>query len=213
MSTQNDFESPDGEAQAYLQTRQSLIESLGNPDNPRWHEFFRIYWKFIYNMARRDGLNDSEAKEVVQETVIYVSHKMPGFKYDRSKGSFKGWLGKLVQWRIADQQRKREGHHQRFVPSDPDEPDPFLEIPDPSTPNPSALDEEWERSMFEAALQKVKERVKPKQYQMFDLYVIKQWPIKKITSALGVNFGQVYLAKHRLTGLIREELKKLQEQY
>ena len=42
---------------------------------------------------------------------------------------------------------------------------------------------------------------------------MKQWPIRKITKSLGVNFGQVYLAKHRVTGLIREELKKLQERY
>ncbi len=213
MTTPNDLEHPEGDGHDLLPTRASLLERLGQLDDPSWHEFFQIYWQFIYNTARRGGLSDGEAQDVVQETVIYVSRKMPGFKYDRSKGSFKGWLSKLIHWRIADQMRKRQGHRELFVPPDPHAPDPFQQIPDPAPQNVAAVDEEWDRNLFAAAVQKVKEQIKPKQYQIFDLYVMKQWPIRKITKSLGVNFGQVYLAKHRVTGLIREELKKLQERY
>jgi hypothetical protein len=31
----------------------------------------------------------------------------------------------------------------------------------------------------------------------------------EVTATLGVNFGQVYLAKHRISGLLKKELKKL----
>jgi DNA-directed RNA polymerase specialized sigma24 family protein len=46
-------------------------------------------------------------------------------------------------------------------------------------------------------------------YQLFDLYVMKQWPVKKVAQTLGVNVGLVYLAKHRISALLKKELKEL----
>jgi RNA polymerase sigma factor (sigma-70 family) len=197
-----------------LPTRRSLLENLKDwKDDESWREFFQMYWKFIYGLARKSNLTDSEAQEVVQETIIYVSRKMPGFNYDRARGSFKGWLAKLTRWRIMDQLRKRDGHLLFFAPAGPGEPDPFLDLPDPSPQKLSVIDEEWERNLFETALQRVKDRVKPLQFQIFELYVIKKWPILQVTDALGVNMGQVYLAKHRVSALLREEIWRLEAQY
>ena len=72
-------------------------------------------------------------------------------------------------------------------------------------------DEEWERNIFEAAIEKVKREVSAKQYQIFDLYVIKKWPVQKVARTLGINIGRVYLAKHRVTGLLKKEIKKLEQ--
>jgi len=57
-------------------------------------------------VAIKAGLNDAEAQEVVQETIVAVAKQM-GFKYDPKIGSFKGWLLHLTRWRIADKMRKR----------------------------------------------------------------------------------------------------------
>ena len=54
------------------------------------------------------------------------------------------------------------------------------------------------RNLFEAALARVKRRVSPKQFQMFDLYVIQQWSMALVTTTLGVNAAQVYMAKMRV---------------
>jgi RNA polymerase sigma-70 factor (ECF subfamily) len=211
LGTMNDVTAIPPVLDELLQTRHSLLGRLKDlADEESWREFFTIYWKFIYGVARKAGLTDSEAQDVVQETIIYVSRKMPGFNYDKARGSFKGWLTKLTKWRIADQFRKRDGHLVAFVPTGPDEPDPFLDLPDPASLHPSVIDEEWESNLVDAALQRVKDRVKPVQFQMFELYVMKQMPIKKVTALLGVNFGQVYLAKHRITALLREEVRKLE---
>ena len=37
----------------------------------------------------------------------------------------------------------------------------------------------------QAALARVKRQVKPKQYQMFDLYAIKRWPVREVARSLG----------------------------
>jgi RNA polymerase sigma-70 factor (ECF subfamily) len=72
-----------------------------------WKTFFDSYWKLIYGVAIKAGLDDAEAQKVVQETIIAVAKQMEGFKYDPKIGSFKGWLLHTTRWRIADKMRKR----------------------------------------------------------------------------------------------------------
>src|SRR5205085_8505252 len=89
-------------------TRRSLVDRLANwDDRRRWQEFFDTYWKLIYSAARRAGLTEVEAQEVVQETVITVAKNVGKLRYDPAIGSFKGWLLNITRWRIADQFRKR----------------------------------------------------------------------------------------------------------
>src|SRR5439155_7944157 len=76
-------------------------------DNESWRVFFDTYWRLIYSVAIKAGLTETEAQEVVQETVICVAKDIHKFKRDRQLGSFKGWLRNLTRWRIADQLRKR----------------------------------------------------------------------------------------------------------
>lgn len=192
-----------------IPTRQSLLSRLKSfDDNDSWYDFFHTYWKLIYGTATRSGLTPVEAQEVVQETIISVARNMPDFKYDRSKGSFKGWLLQMTQWRIQDQLRKRQRDAAVMVPVD------YRESGADSIPSAGGIEtvweDEWQRNLLEAAVRRVKEKVKPKQYQIFDLYVLKKWPISKVTATLGVNFGQVYLARHRVTALIKKEVKALE---
>src|SRR6185436_20130176 len=100
-----------------IPTRQSLLERLRRWDDQcSWQEFFDSYWGLIYGVARKAGLNDADAQDVVQETIIATARKMPEFRYDPSVGTFKAWLMRLTRWRIADhfrrQQYERDGHRQ-----------------------------------------------------------------------------------------------------
>jgi RNA polymerase sigma-70 factor (ECF subfamily) len=73
-----------------------------------------------------------------------------------------------------------------------------------------AWDEEWDKNLMEAATDRIKRRVDPKQYQIFDLHVFKGWSVSKVARTLNVNPGRVYLAKHRITHLIKKEIHYLQ---
>ena len=74
-------------------------------------------------------------------------------------------------------------------------------------------EQEWERNLFEAALQRVKVKANPKHYQIFDLVVLKRWPIKRVCHSLQVNTAQVYLARHRLTALVKKEVKAVEKEF
>ena len=197
-----------------LATRRSLVERLTDwGDQLRWQEFFDTYWKLIYSAARRSGLTDTEAQEVVQETVITVAKNIDKLKYDPAIGSFKGWLLQITRWRIADQFRKREPGNAKSVHSADDRATATIErVSDSRGIGLDAMWEtEWKENLFKAAIAKVKRKIEPKQFQIFDCYVRKEWPATKVATRLGVSLGQVYLARHRVGALLKKEIKALEK--
>lgn len=187
-----------------IPTRYSLLSRLKDwDDHESWKEFFDTYWRLIYSVSVQSGLTEMEAQDVVQETVIAVSRNIQNFKRDPKHGSFKGWLRNIIRWRIGDQLRRRD-KLARSV-------DFELEtIPEPSE---STVDEMWERqwqaNLLETAISRVKLKVQEEHFQVFDLYVVKNWPARKVARMLGVSVALVYVTKHRISRLIKNELKML----
>ena len=198
-----------------IPTRASLIRRLKDwQDQPSWEEFFQTYWKLIYGVARKANLTDAEAQDVVQETMASVAKHMPTFRYDPAIGSFKAWLLNLARWRIIDQLRKRGPLlEQRLLSGDSDRgTDPLQNIVDPASLRLDDLwDAEWESNLLEAANAKVRRRIDPQKYQVFDFYVNKAWPPEKVAERFNVSVDQVYVVKSRVTEAIRTEVKRLQE--
>ena len=198
-----------------LPTRYSLLSRLQNwDDEDSWKDFFDTYWRLIYSVAVKSGLTENEAQDAVQETIISVAKDLQKFKRDRRLGSFKGWLRNIIRWRIADQFRKRFPHGRDAATGGDGEQIPISELPDPvATDSEPLWEEEWQVNLLQAALERVKRRVKEEHYQIFDLYVLKQWPVLKVARTLGVHIGQVYLAKHRIAGLLKKEVRALEEKW
>ena len=63
----------------------------------------------------------------------------------------------------------------------------------------AAWEKEWELNFVDAAMERVKLRVKPDHYQMFYLSAVKGLRTTEVARMLGVNVGRVYLVQHRLT--------------
>jgi RNA polymerase sigma-70 factor (ECF subfamily) len=197
-----------------IPTRASLLHRLKDwQDQASWQQFFDIYWKLIYGVARKAGLNDPEAQDVVQETMLAVARHMPGFHYDAANGHFKTWLLNMTRWRIIDHVRKRSRTPQN-------EPEALHEgetqcmgaamMVDPSGNTLDALWEaEWQKTLYEAALAAVRRRIEPLTFQLFDFYVNKEWPPAKVASTFNVSVDQVYLAKHRITEMLKQEVARL----
>jgi RNA polymerase sigma factor (sigma-70 family) len=167
----------------------------------------------IYGVARKAGLSDAEAHDIIQETVISVARKIEGFVYDPKVCSFKAWMLRLTRWRIINQlkRRQREGLSHQSIQSD-DRALIIEQIPDPhGLQLEASWDEEWEKNLFTAALERVKRRVDPEQFQIFDLYCLEKWPAQKVARTLGINSGRVYLARHRIANLIRHEIKTIEK--
>ncbi|MDB9741576.1 sigma-70 family RNA polymerase sigma factor [Akkermansiaceae bacterium] len=216
MKESSDSKNVDAE-KLYAKTRKSLIARLDNWEDQRtWDEFYRTYWKLIYSVALKAGLNSEEAFDCVQETILTMAKQSKKNMYDPDQGSFKSWLMNMTKWRINDQFRKRKKDTAMVHYDDPETGPKTAFIETIEDPNGQVLDRiwetEWKENLANAALEKVKTQVSAKQYQIFDCYVVKQWDSKKVQESLGVSKTQVYLAKHRVGAILKKELALLESQ-
>lgn len=198
----------------FIPTRQSLLVRLRQwNDQEGWQLFFDTYWKLIYRAARKAGLSESESEEAVQETIISVARKMPDFKYRPAEqgGSFKQWLLHLTKWRISDQLRKRRKDRLLVHPAEENSGYDFMEeIPDPLANRLNDLwESEWEHNLLGAALERVKKRVEPRDYQVFCLSTMKNWSGLKIARNMKVSLTHVYTIKHRVSKEVKAVLAQL----
>jgi RNA polymerase sigma-70 factor (ECF subfamily) len=197
----------------FLPTRGTLLNRLKNMDDAgSWQQFFDTYWKLIYGVALKAGLNDAEAQDVVQETVIAVARNIGKFKYDPQVCAFKTWLLQVVRSRISNQMRKNKRHKSgRVSASDDATGTQFIDqIPDNRSASLDALwEQEWEKNLTDAAINHVKRQVDPEQYQLFDFYVLRGWEAGKVAETFGVSKARVYLTKHRISAIVAKEVRRL----
>ena len=193
-------------------TRWSLIRRLKDKEDERsWKDFFDTYWKLIYASAIKAGCSETEAQEVVQETVICVVRQMEHFRADPKAGSFKGWLLTITRCRVADQLRLRP--RSRYgLPEQTDGDTARNQVAEEglSIQFEEYWQAEWERNIMAAAIDRLREKVSPQQFKIFHLAVVRQLSVKEVTQALSVNAGQVYLAKHRVGRMLKREVRELE---
>ena len=193
----------------YNRTRTTMVHGLRDLEDQKvWNRFFESYWKLIYHSARKAGLDDADAQEVVQETVITVTKKIGGFDYDRNKGSFKGWLMQTTKWKIADQFRKINRTKSR-------ESDAMSEIieelPDELANVDTFWKDNWQKELFDAAIEKTRDEVNPLYFQIYNRLVVKEIKAKNVARELAVPVSQVYLAKHRVTEAIKKSVEEMND--
>src|SRR5829696_6927669 len=122
---------------SFLPTRQSLLSRLHDwQDHDGWREFFDTYWRLVYRVARQAGLNDATAQDVVQNTFIYLARRMPKFRYDPARGSFKSWLRRVTRSRISVYRRSEKSNgaliRQPFPGAEEGGREALEQLPDPA---------------------------------------------------------------------------------
>jgi len=196
-----------------IATRTTLLARLKDwGDDSSWQEFFDIYSQLIRNVALKSGLTRAEAEDVVQETMVAAAKHIPSFKYDRKLGSFRHWLLNMSRWRISDQFRRRKKLTTQLLDDLADETGQSSALVDEKTLDIDEFwESEWQKTLIEAAINKVKTSLDAEKYQIFDFLVNKQWSPEKVSKRFGISVNQVYLAKHRITELVKIEVERLKE--
>ena len=199
-----------------LLTRPSLLFRVREwNDSASWEEFHRLYRRLIYGRARRAGLAHADAEDVAQDVFKRVAETIRDFDTNPERGSFRGWLMKLTHWRIADKFKSRREFAPPTTSTTADGPLPFEASVD-SVPAPPTEEDEWDREwqhhLLAAATERLTRQVKPLHFQVFDLYILQQWPLLRVTKELRVSPASVYVISHRLKKRLKIEVEKLQKQ-
>jgi RNA polymerase sigma-70 factor (ECF subfamily) len=198
-----------------LLTRPSLLFRVREwRDSASWEEFHRLYRRLIYGRARRAGLSHADAEDVAQDVFKRVAETIREFDTNPERGSFRGWLMKLTHWRIADKFKSRQEFSAAAggLCEHGNVPESQVEnVPEP-TADEDEWDREWQHHLLAAASERLARQVKPLHFQVFDLYVLQQWPLLRVTRELRVSPASVYVIGHRLKARLKAEVEKLQKQ-
>jgi RNA polymerase sigma-70 factor (ECF subfamily) len=183
-------------------TPSSLLERLRQPFDPQaWARFVALYTPLIYSWARRTGLQESDAADLVQDVFVTLLQVLPTFAYDRHQ-SFRKWLRTITinKWRKNSKRPER-----RVV-------QPLEGQPEPAAVGDD-LEECWEaeyrQHLVGQALRLMRRDFEETTWKACWETAAAGRPAADVAAELGLSVGAVYAAKFRVLNRLRRELEGL----
>jgi RNA polymerase sigma-70 factor (ECF subfamily) len=191
-------------------TRPSLLLRLRDPqDHAAWVEFVSLYEPATYRLLRRHGLQDADAREVMQELLMAVSRSIDRWNPAKERGSFRGWLrlvtrNLVINWLKQSQRRA-------IATGGADLQDLLEQLPAAAEPETMEFDREFRRAVFQQAAEQVRAEVQPATWQAFwETSVVGASPAEA-AQKLGMRVGAVRVAKCRVLARLRTAVQEIEK--
>jgi RNA polymerase sigma-70 factor (ECF subfamily) len=190
------------------QTGTTLRVLLRDPSDPQaWQSFVARYAPRILAWCRQWNLQPADAQDVAQEVLYRLVGQLRRFHYDPAKGHFRGWLKGMARhaWSDLRDRRRRAG----WGSGDP-QVQQLLEAQVDQNGLLEALEQEFERELYEEAQARVQLRVTRPTWQAFQWLVHENWSGAQVAAELHLTVAAVYMAKQRVQKMLAEEVRRLQ---
>jgi RNA polymerase sigma-70 factor (ECF subfamily) len=184
-----------------------LLLVLSDPVNPQfWAAFVDRYGPKIYGWCRQRGLQEADAQDVTQEVLTQLVQKLRVFTYDRDKGSFRSWLKTLTHHAWCDylESRRRAGD---TADSEAQE---RLETLQAREDLLKALEESFDFEVLEEAKARVRLRVTPRDWQIFEDLTLGDRSGPAVARELKMSVSAVLMAKSRVQKKLCAEIRRLE---
>lgn len=189
-------------------TRPSLLARIKDTGDRRaWAEFVDLYAPMIHGYALKQGLQDADAADLTQEVLGKVARSAARLEYDPRRGTFRGWLFRVVRNELADLGAARRRH--RPGSGDTAVKRRLEEQPAPSEDEVAAWEREYERQLFARACDQVRRDFQESTWQAFWLTAVHGRSGKEVAAVLGLSTAAVYLAKRRVTERLKHQIEYL----
>jgi RNA polymerase sigma factor (sigma-70 family) len=198
-----------------LATRASLLGRLRNAsDNRAWEDFYKQYRAVILSFARRRGVDEDGAQDVLQETSCCVLRQMPTFNYNPEAGKFRNWLLTIVANKSREALRRGKRSLQISLnDSSRGEPRRLEERLQASRDGPSEETERaWRHCVLEEALSKVLNDPKTdaRTAQIYRAYKIEEKSIEEIEQVYQIKANAIYQIANRIGRRLEKEVRALE---
>lgn len=165
-------------------------------------QIYTEHFDFVWRNARRLGVPESTAEDVVQDVFLVIHRRVADFR----GGPVRPWIFGILSRVVRDYKRTHRRKQAPLVVLSPDARAPLHEPP----PNPSAQAERAERvRMLEGLLSQLDED----QRTLLVLFEIEQWTLREIAELYGTTVNTVYsrlgVAKQRLQKAYRRAVVRL----
>jgi RNA polymerase sigma-70 factor (ECF subfamily) len=186
-------------------TSVSLLERLRQPGaQEAWTRFVQLYTPLLYYWARRLGLREQDAADLVQDVFTVLVQKLPEFTYDRDR-SFRSWLHTVFMNKWHEVGRRRPA----LLPCAG--PGGLSGVASPD--NVADLGEaEFRQHLMMRALQLMQADFEPATWKACWEHAACGRPAADVATDLGITVNAVYLATSRVLRRLRQELAGLLEE-
>ena len=179
-------------------TPKTLLEKLRDGDAVSQTEFYNLYREMIVSLGALKGLNRAECDDLVQEVMILFFGKARDFHFQPERAHFRTWFGKIIQGKIVDLMRKRKPALPEdvltAVPAETDSPDRIFDL---------ACQAELRKVYLQDALQRLKTRIEPETYRIFEYYVLKNHSAPDTMRLFGISRNQLDKTKSRIRAILK----------
>jgi RNA polymerase sigma factor (sigma-70 family) len=196
------------EPSGWITTSTVLARLSDFDDRGAWERFVERFRRPIESFAERQGIAAPECEDLAQETLLAFAKAFRSGEYARSKGRLSSWLFGIA-WRRIDHARRRARVRAGEL-AHGDDGEPPLDLPDAERPSPE-WEELWERSMLEHCLRQVRKEVAPSSFRAFEMLVLEGRSIDDAVIDLGITRNAIAIAKHRVSGRLRELVAECDE--
>ncbi len=181
------------------------LKQLLSHDQAAWFKTVDKYFPLVYSWGRCVGLDDHSAADVAQDVFRSVFTSLVRFKRDSEHATFRGWLHRIAQRRIAEHFERNEG----FLAMSGTDAAVFL----------SSLQFEEEESPKTQTNRKVMQRIvetakiefEEQTWQAFWMTAIEGQEAKEVAEKLRVSRNSVYLSRSRVLRRLRQLGQQLGE--
>jgi RNA polymerase sigma-70 factor (ECF subfamily) len=191
-------------------TRASLLLRIRDEhDQVAWQEFLGLYGPVVYRYARKRGLQDADAADLVQDVFRSIAGAIGHWDYDPGRGKFRGWLFTITRNKLfsfLDSRRRRAN-----AAGDSGSQRQLEEQPDPTADGSGEWDREYERELFGRAAEQARGEFSEATWQAFWQTAVEGKNPRDVARGLGTSPGAVYVSKSRVLARLREMVQQLQE--
>lgn len=190
-------------------TRASLLVRLRDrQDHEAWSQFVELYAQLIYGFARKRGLQDADAADLMQDVLRAVARSAGKLEYDPRRGTFRGWLFTVTRNKLINYLNSRR---RRILASGDSDLHERLEN-EPAPEDESLWEREYRQRLFDWAAEQVRGEFQPNTWRAFWATAVENHPPKDVAAELGLSVGAVYVAKSRVLARLQEVVRQAEEE-
>lgn len=178
-----------------------LIRVRDANDRAAWDRFVAIYRPMTYRIARRNGLQDSDAEDVAQKVMMLVAKAIPEWERDPQRGGFRNWLNRVAVNALVSMLRSGRGY---IVIGGSD----FLEqshsVEAPSEEIQQIINQEHHRSQLRWAAEQIRDEFQQQSWDAFWMTTLGGESVEEAAEKLSTSTGAVYAARSRIMRRLRQ---------
>ncbi|HLJ10536.1 MAG TPA: sigma-70 family RNA polymerase sigma factor [Planctomycetaceae bacterium] len=186
-------------------TRASLLIRLKDrADDEAWMEFTEIYRPVIHRLARRKGLQNADAEDLVQHVLTAVARVIGRWQVDPNRAQFRTWLTRVAMNAIVNALTR--GALDRGS-GDSGLQEVLDAQPAPDGPDSQIVRIEHRREVFRWAARRIRPEFHPATWSAFWLTAVEGRDPDDVARDLKRSRGAVYAARSRVMRRLKEKVR------